>query len=308
MVIGMKQGLFQEKAVESLSAPEQLDQRIKMISPGAWIIFAAIVTGVTAAFLWLFLGTVSSGVDYDGVVFDYNDVLSIRAQQNGLLEDVLVEEGDSVSKGDIIAGIYNEETIEKISILRKKQRKFSKKSKKYKKYEEKINNYRAEYMLRSTSDGTVQTIQLSGQSINKGEVIAVIVPRREYSYQEVYIYVPKDEVGALEVGMEAQITPSYVTREEYGYVEGVISDIDENIVTNNHIIKRMGTTDYVDELIESKNCVEVTIQLNINETGNGGYVWSNPKGESLSIKSGDSCTVRIIKQEYHPYELLIKEV
>ena len=30
----MKQGIFQEKAVESLSTPEQLDQRIKIIPSG----------------------------------------------------------------------------------------------------------------------------------------------------------------------------------------------------------------------------------------------------------------------------------
>ena len=96
-------------------------------------------------------------------------------------------------------------------------------------------------------------------------------------------------------------------REEYGYVEGVISHIDENIVTENHITKHMGTMDYVEELLPSKNCVEVTIQLSVRENGQGGYVWSNPKGEALSIKSGDRCKVRIIKQEYHPYELIIKE-
>ena len=84
----MKQGIFQEKAVESLSTPEQLDQRIKIIPSGGWIMFAAIVTGVAATLLWAFFGTVSSGANYQGVVFDYNDVLSVRAQQDGLLRDV----------------------------------------------------------------------------------------------------------------------------------------------------------------------------------------------------------------------------
>ena len=97
----MKQGIFQEKAVESLSTPEQLDQRIKIIPSGGWIMFAAIVIGVAAALLWAFFGTVSSGANYQGVVFDYNDVLSVRAQQDGLLRDVLVEEGDQVARGDI---------------------------------------------------------------------------------------------------------------------------------------------------------------------------------------------------------------
>ena len=282
----MKQGIFQEKAVESLSTPEQLDQRIKIIPSGGWIMFAAIVTGVAAALLWAFFGTVSSGANYQGVVFDYNDVLSVRAQQDGLLRDVLVEEGDQVARGDIIAVINNEESLRRISDLRNGQKNVSKGSAEYEKIEEKVRNYQAGYMLRSTVDGVVQKILLSGQAVEKGDVAAVIVPQDEYSYQEVYIYVPKEDIGALSIGMEAQITPSYVMREEYGYV---------------------GTMDYVEELLPSKNCVEVTIQLSVRENGQGGYVWSNPKGEALSIKSGDRCKVRIIKQEYHPYELILKE-
>ena len=163
----MKQGIFQEKAVESLSTPEQLDQRIKIIPSGGWIMFAAIVTGVAAALLWAFFGTVSSGANYQGVVFDYNDVLSVRAQQDGLLRDVLVEEGDQVARGDIIAVINNEESLWRISDLRNRQKNVSKGSAEYEKIEEKVRNYQAGYMLRSTVDGVVQKILLSGQAVEK---------------------------------------------------------------------------------------------------------------------------------------------
>ena len=139
-------------------------------------------------------------------------------------------------------------------------------------------------MLRSTSDGVVQKILLNGQAVDAGDVVASIVPQDDYSYQEVYIYVPREQIGARAVGMEAQITPSYVTREEYGYVEGIISNL------------------------PSQNCVEVTIQLSVKETGDGGYVWSNTKGEALNMKSGDRCRIRIIRQEYHPYELILQKI
>ena len=177
----MKQGIFQEKAVESLSTPEQLDQRIKIIPSEGWIMFAAIVTGVAAALLWAFFGTVSSGANYQGVVFDYNDVLSVRAQQDGLLRDVLVEEGDQVARGDIIAVINNEESLRRISDLRNRQKNVSKGSAEYEKIEEKVRNYQAGYMLRSTVDGVVQKILLSGQAVEKGDVAAVIVPQDEYT-------------------------------------------------------------------------------------------------------------------------------
>ena len=304
----MKQGLFQEKAMQQLAAPEQLDQRVRIIPSGAWILFAAVLTGIAAAVMWAFFGTVSSGADYHGVIFDYNDVISLRAQTGGVLGDVLVEEGDTVSRGDVIAVIYNEAALQRIETLRERQKSYAKTSQRYRYLEEKIRGQRGEYMLRSTSDGVVQKILLNGQAVDAGDVVASIVPQDDYSYQEVYIYVPREQIGALAVGMEAQITPSYVTREEYGYVEGIISNIDENIVTENHIVKHMGTLDYVEEILPSQNCVEVTIQLSVKETGDGGYVWSNTKGEALNMKSGDRCRIRIIRQEYHPYELILQKI
>ena len=297
----MKQGLFQEKAMQQLAAPEQLDQRVRIIPSGAWILFAAVLTGIAAAVMWAFFGTVSSGADYHGVIFDYNDVISLRAQTGGVLGDVLVEEGDTVSRGDVIAVIYNEAALQRIETLRKRQKSYAKTSQRYRDLEEKIRGQRGEYMLRSTSDGVVQKILLNGQAVDAGDVVASIVPQD-------YIYVPREQIGALAVGMEAQITPSYVTREEYGYVEGIISNIDENIVTENHIVKHMGTLDYVEEILPSQNCVEVTIQLSVKETGDGGYVWSNTKGEALNMKSGDRCRIRIIRQEYHPYELILQKI
>ncbi len=110
----MKQGLFQEKAMQQLAVPEQLDQRVRIIPSGAWILFAAVLTGIAAAVMWAFFGTVSSGADYHGVIFDYNDVISLRAQTGGVLGDVLVEEGDTVSRGDVIAVIYNEAALQRI--------------------------------------------------------------------------------------------------------------------------------------------------------------------------------------------------
>lgn len=185
----MKQGLFQEKAMQQLAAPEQLDQRVRIIPSGAWILFAAVLTGIAAAVMWAFFGTVSSGADYHGVIFDYNDVISLRAQTGGVLGDVLVEEGDTVSRGDVIAVIYNEAVLQRIETLRERQKSYAKTSQRYLDLEEKIRGQRGEYMLRSTSDGVVQKILLNGQAVDAGDVVASIVPQDDYSYQEVYIYV-----------------------------------------------------------------------------------------------------------------------
>jgi multidrug resistance efflux pump len=301
----MKANLFNQEAMDQLSTPEKLNQQVKIIPPGIWVAFAAILVGAAAAILWFFLGTISSGEDYDGVIFDHNDVISINTAMDGIVQDVLVEEGDTVSENDIIALISNDEIEGKISDLRREQKKYQEDSEEYQSIQQQILDYSGKMVLHSKQDGIVQKLELVGKAVSAGDVVATIVPNDTYSYNEVYIYVPKEQAGAFEIGMAAQITPSYVTREEYGYMEGVISNISDNIVTENHILKHMGTMDFVEPLLTASNCVEVTIQLSINADGDGTYVWSNSKGEGLDIKSGDQCAVHILKEEYHPYELLL---
>ncbi len=301
----MRSGLFNQEAVEQLSTPEQLDQRVRMLSSGTWILFAAVLISVFAVFAWAILGNISVGENYNGVLFDSDDVESLTARSDGILQDILVDEGDAVSEGDIIAVVANDEISDKIAGLRERQAGYPEGSRRYRELGQQIRACNDDMMLRIAADGIVQRVLLAGTAVRAGDVVSTIVPRNSFSYKEVYIYVSREEAGALEIGMAAQITPSYVTREEYGYMEGIVSDISENIVTENHIIKHMGTMDYVEELMPSDNCVEVTIQLSVDNTADGLYVWSNPKGSSLDIKSGDQCDVRILKKEYHPYELLL---
>lgn len=300
----MKADMFNQEAIDELSSPEQLDKQIRLISPGTRILHLAVLAGVIAVVIWAVIGTISSGEEYQGVVFDHNDVYRLTAEADGTVKDVLVSEGDMVFEGDIIAVISNEELTAQIAKLRSKQKKTLSGSSKYEALENQIVNINRKMVLRSGSDGVIQSISLKGTSVEKGDCLASIVPQSDYSYKEVYIFVPKEEAGILKVGMEAQITPAYVTREEYGYMEGMISEISENLVTENSVIRHMGTSDYVDELIASHTCVQITIQLGISADGT--YQWSNQKGQNLTVESGDRCQVRILTREYHPYELLIE--
>ena len=113
----MNNELFNQEAIQELSSPEQLDKQVKLIGNGTWAIFAAILVGTAAVILWLFVGNVSSGEEYAGVIFDHNNVLRLNADVDGIIQDTLVKEGDVVAEGDIIAVLSNEELTAKIAQL-----------------------------------------------------------------------------------------------------------------------------------------------------------------------------------------------
>lgn len=302
----MKKELFNRTALERLADTEGLDEPEKLMNLPMWILFAAILLGVAAAVLWMCVGTVSSGADYEGVIFDNEDVVLLNTEIGGVVQDVLVKEGDRVSDGDILAVIANEEQMEEIDRLRRKQETYGKETQEYLELEEEINRRVGQSLIRSTTDGIVQRAELSGTSVEAGALIASVIPSSPYGYQEILLYIPKEEANTLEIGMEAQVTPAYAAREEYGYMTGVVAGISENLATENGIIRHMGTLEYVEDLLPKTGCVEVKIHLGISEGAENSYIWSNRRGEGLSVKSGDKCRVHIVKSEYRPYELLLR--
>lgn len=300
----MKSNLFNESAMERLSTPEKLDKQVKLISPAIIVQYSALMVGVISALLWVIFGNISYGEDYVGVIYSHDDVVCINTKIDGIIHDILVVEGDHVQKGDIIATLYNKEIVDRIAELREEQAKYESTSQRYREISNELLTLNGRMVLRSEIEGLIQSVEMKGSAIVVGDTVATVVPESFGSYNEVFLYMPKELAGAFETGMQAQITPSFVSREEYGYMEGVVSSISPYLISDNYILKHMGTLNYVDGLRESGNCVEIVIQLDVAADENGGYVWSNPKGNDLKVKSGDRCSVRIIRREFHPYELL----
>ena len=91
--------IYRKAALDKLSSPEQLDKTVTIISPSFWI--AAIGGGivVAVALVWSIFGRLPINVNTNGIYMDESGLGTIVAEQNGIVEEVLVKEGDPVSKG-----------------------------------------------------------------------------------------------------------------------------------------------------------------------------------------------------------------
>lgn len=54
----MDNNLFREKSIERVSSPEKLDDYIKVVSPGIWILLAAIIVLLLGILVWANVGTI----------------------------------------------------------------------------------------------------------------------------------------------------------------------------------------------------------------------------------------------------------
>lgn len=299
--------LFRKTALDSMSTPEQLDKQVKIMRPSVWVIFIALVTALFTFIIWSFTYHITNGVNLSGVVFTNNNIISNTAERNCIVTDVLVNEGDYVEIGDIIAVVSNTELLEKIEDSRYELSLLDEKSKEYAllfgQIEKLTDTYVASTVIKSSASGYVQSVKSTGTALESGDTISAIMT--DSGYNEVTAYVPMQTARSLELGMIAQVSPSYAAREEYGYMTGVITSISDTPVSEESILARMGTLSYVEGILPEGSYVEVRIRLDLDENSANSYKWSNSKGETLSVELGTQCSIIVVISEYLPIQMLI---
>lgn len=115
--------------------------------------------------------------------------------------------------------------------------------------------------------------------------------------QKVYCYVPISIAKRLKTGMEVQISPDYAPKEQYGYIKGNVSNIGEEIITEEYLAKIFDNPQIVLPAISSSSSNLIQIELNLEG-------WSSSKGEVISISDGSTCTVSVVEKEQKPYQLI----
>lgn len=58
----MSSDLFRKKSIERVSSPEQLNDYVKVSSPGIWAVLAAVLILLAGAFVWGILGRLETTV------------------------------------------------------------------------------------------------------------------------------------------------------------------------------------------------------------------------------------------------------
>jgi multidrug resistance efflux pump len=292
--------------MDSMASPEQLDQQVKIMRTPFYVMFLALLLGFLTLLIWSLTYNFTEGVSVGGVIFTSLDIVNITAEREAIVEDVLVEENEYIEAGDIVAVLADEDLLEELTQLQEEISEMDADSSDRKLLETKLKKKQKEYiastMVKSDTAGYVQSVKGIGSKVEAGESILSLMP--DGGYNELTAYVPLETSKSLSLGMTAQISPSYAPREEYGYMNGVITKISSVPATNDSIVKHLGSLDYVNDILPDSAVVEVRIKLDLDTDSENQYKWSNTKGESLSVGLGTQCSAQIITKEFHPITLL----
>ena len=142
-----------------------------------------------------------------------------------------------------------------------------------------------------------------GSTVEQGTPIVSIQP--DTQDLEVLIYVPSLRAKEIKSGVEAQVSPSTVKREEFGYIKGTVTHVAEFPATRAALMRNFENEALVTALASAGPVTELTIALSPNPDTASGFLWSSPKGPPLAISAGTLCSAQIVTRRQRPITLLL---
>ena len=96
---------FRDAALEKLSSPDQLDDLMVVTTRRGWLALIGALAVIGAALVWGFLGSAPDNVYGTGILLHEGGFLGVEAQGTGIIDELLVDIGDDVAVGQLIAHI-----------------------------------------------------------------------------------------------------------------------------------------------------------------------------------------------------------
>jgi HlyD family secretion protein len=121
---------------------------------------------------------------------------------------------------------------------------------------------------------------------------------------EVLVYLPSLQAKAVQAGMDAEISPSTVKREEFGYIRGKVVYVGEFPASSDALMRNFQNEMLVHSIMAGGPVTELRVTLERDSMSLSGYMWSSSHGPAIRISSGTLCTVEVITRRQPPVSLL----
>ncbi len=166
-------------------------------------------------------------------------------------------------------------------------------------------NYQKATRIVSPTTGVVLEMSVEKNDyVNPGTTIALI-GKDDTSPMEAVIFVAANEGKKIKQGMKIGVIPSTVKREEYGYIQGIVTEVSEYPVTEAYMNTVLKNSMLTRTFTQIQNPIEVRASIIPDPTTVSGYKWSSSKGPEEKMSSGILCSSTVTVEEKRPIELVI---
>jgi HlyD family secretion protein len=122
------------------------------------------------------------------------------------------------------------------------------------------------------------------------------------------LFVPAAQGKLIHQGLPAQISPTTVKREEYGFMLGRVTQVANFPSSPRGMTRRLGNEALVTNLMKEGPRIQIDVELSTDPRTPTGYRWSSSRGPNVQVSSGTLATGSIIVKEERPVSLVIPTV
>lgn len=420
----MNRQIFRQTSIGYLSTPEELDQVMQVTRPAAWIALLAFFVLVIGGLVWSFIATVPVKVSGRGILISPGGVLDVVSASGGRVERFLVQSGDWVEAGNVVAYLSQPDMLNRLDQAKAELAEAQSQYEKIMEFQQRdialqkgyftqkrevlrqqmgflddrlrwlqersaieielntkglierrrlvdtkieINNTKEEYArsqneikrldldestldiskekeridqqlkisdLKRKSDALSDALKRNQElvspysghivefHVNAGEVIesgrslfsmlpqtskanADGRPSRRVGDLVAKIYVRPEDGKKIQVGMTAEIAPSTIKREEYGFIQGVVSSVAPIPSTEDGMLRTLKNRQLVQELSGGGAPFEISVDLTVSPVTPSGFQWSSSMGPEVEINPGTLAEGNVKVRQVHMISLLI---
>ena len=118
-------------------------------------------------------------------------------------------------------------------------------------------------------------------------------------------FVPFEKSGEIKVGMDAYVYLPDSELEDYGYINGTVVKVDEEIADQDTLNNLIGEDTIISYLTNDKPVVCVYISLESDPNSENGYSWSKAAGDGFTLKDTNLVNVDVEISSKHPIAMMI---
>ncbi len=143
----------------------------------------------------------------------------------------------------------------------------------------------------------------TGGVVTEGGAVVSIQP--DVETLEALVYLPASKAKAARINEQAQIVPSTVKREEFGFILAKVVYVADYPATPAALMHNFQNDSLVKSLTAGGPVTELRVVLAPDRSTPSGFKWSSSGGPDLTISSGTICKVDIVTREQKPYTLVL---
>lgn len=145
--------------------------------------------------------------------------------------------------------------------------------------------------------------------VSPGQVVAMGTSVLSLEFQErkleAMLYVPAVDGKKVQPGMEINLVPSSVKKEEHGSVLGLVSYVSDYPATYQGMMQVLENEQLAQSLSREAAPYAIKADLIPDSVTVSGYKWSSGKGPPLTIQAGTMCLAEITVEQKRPIDYVV---